>query len=77
MNPMDTPEYKQSYALHYPRYSAMWSRKHAWQCRYAQEDIHTALRLMPDADPAYLGKLYAELDAVRDRMMILRKGDAA
>ena len=43
------------------------------QCEYAITDIHATLALY-DRDLAhpYVAKLYAELDAVRDRRMVLQ-----
>jgi hypothetical protein len=45
----------------------------AAQCEYAIADIHSTLALY-DRDLAhpYVAKLYAELDAVRDRRMVLQ-----
>jgi hypothetical protein len=45
------------------------------QCEYAIADIHATLAVTPYGDDMahpYTAKLYAELDAVRDRRMILQ-----
>jgi hypothetical protein len=44
------------------------------QCDFAVGDIHTTLRFVSgDMSDPYVIKLYAELDAVRDRQMALNK----
>ena len=46
------------------------------QCHFAVRDIHDTLRLHPaDMGNPYVVKLYAELDAVRDRRDALSKGE--
>jgi len=46
------------------------------QCHHAVRDIHDTLRLHPaDMGNPYVIKLYAELDAVRDRRDALSKGE--
>ena len=46
------------------------------QCHFAVRDIHDTLRLHPaDMNNQYVVKLYAELDAVRDRRDALSKGE--
>jgi len=46
------------------------------QCHHAVRDIHDTLRLHPaDMGNPYVVKLYAELDAVRDRRDALSKGE--
>lgn len=77
MNPMDTPEYRMSYARNYPLYVMRWEDRKPSECYYAQRDIHATLKACPDADPAYIGKLWAELDAIRDRMMTIYKEQLA
>ena len=43
------------------------------QCEYAIADIHTTLALHDgDLSHPYVAKLYAELDAARDRRMVLQ-----
>lgn len=45
------------------------------QCEYAIADIHATLAVTPYGDDMahpYTAKLYAELDAVRDRRMVLQ-----
>lgn len=56
--------------------AAKTARYTAEQCRYAIEDCHATLRAGRYApDDAYALKLWAEIDACRDRMMRLqRKG---
>lgn len=46
------------------------------QCHFALRDIHDTLQLHPaDMGNPYVVKLYAELDAVRDRRDALSKGE--
>jgi hypothetical protein len=46
------------------------------QCHHAMRDIHDTLQLHPaDMSNPYVVKLYAELDAVRDRRDALSKGE--
>jgi hypothetical protein len=46
------------------------------QCHHAMRDIHDTLQLHPaDMSNPYVIKLYAELDAVRDRRDALSKGE--
>jgi hypothetical protein len=46
------------------------------QCHHAVRDIHDTLQLHPaDMANPYVIKLYAELDAVRDRRDALSKGE--
>jgi hypothetical protein len=46
------------------------------QCHHAMRDIHDTLQLHPaDMANPYVIKLYAELDAVRDRRDALSKGE--
>jgi hypothetical protein len=46
------------------------------QCHHAMRDIHDTLQLHPaDMGNQYVIKLYAELDAVRDRRDALSKGE--
>jgi hypothetical protein len=46
------------------------------QCHHAMRDIHDTLQLHPaDMGNHYVIKLYAELDAVRDRRDALSKGE--
>jgi hypothetical protein len=43
------------------------------QCEFAIADIHSTLALYDrDMSHPYVSKLYAELDAVRDRRMVLQ-----
>lgn len=43
------------------------------QCEYAIADIHSTLALYDrDLSHLYVAKLYAELDAARDRRMVLQ-----
>ena len=42
------------------------------QCMFALDDCHKAMRLNPDDTP-YHTKLWAEIDALRDRQMVLKK----
>jgi hypothetical protein len=43
------------------------------QCEYAIADLHTTLALHDgDLSHPYVAKLYAELDAARDRRMVLQ-----
>jgi hypothetical protein len=46
------------------------------QCHHAMRDIHDTLQLHPaDMGNPYVVKLYAELDAVRDRRDVLSKSE--
>jgi len=63
--------YETAYAFHYPRYSALWARKERAACEGARADIYATIAAQGDARDAYAGKLYAELDAVRDRLTLL------
>ena len=52
--------------------TAKVSRYTLAQCEYAIADIHATLALHDrDTSHPYVAKLYAELDAVRDRRMVL------
>ena len=52
--------------------TAKVSRYTLAQCEYAIADIHATLALQDgDLGHPYVAKLYAELDAVRDRRMVL------
>ena len=47
-------------------------------CDHALADCHTTLRLWGDKiDPEYARKLWAEIDALRDRKMALARRTAA
>jgi len=72
--------YQEAYAHHAPRYREYYATKTVRECNAAREDILNTMQVMAVnlrcgeglmADP-YMGKLYAELDAVRDRLMNLR-----
>lgn len=53
--------------------AAKVSRYTLAQCEYAIADIHATLALHDrDLGHPYVAKLYAELDAVRDRRMVLQ-----
>ena len=64
-------EYRREYARCAPIFRQMWQQRPAELCSYALKDIHHTLagREMD----GYTGRLYAELDAVRDRMAALKK----
>lgn len=68
--------YNEAYSAHYPRYSQYYRTKSRVECEYARDDINETLVIVShnqiNEDP-YVGKLYAELDAVRDRLMQLDK----
>jgi hypothetical protein len=63
--------YAAAYAAHYPRYTALWSTRSIGACLGAREDIYATLRAQGDERTPYTGKLYAELDAIRDRELDL------
>ena len=72
--------YQEAYAHHAPRYREYYADKSSRACCAARDDILDTMHVMAVnlrcgeglmADP-YTGKLYAELDAVRDRLMNLR-----
>lgn len=68
---MDHPEYRMAYAKYYPLYVMRWETRARHECVYARHDIVATLHACGENDPAYVGKLYAELDAVRDRVLVL------
>ena len=64
-------EYGREYAKYAPMYRSIWKDRTLEGCRWALQDIHNTLKER-EMD-GYTGRLYAELDAVRDRLMSLKK----
>ena len=63
-------DYQVAYAQYAEFMRAKWRGRPARECNYARGDIARTMPHHP-IDGAYMGKLYAELDAIRDRMMAL------
>jgi hypothetical protein len=63
--------YRREYARCAPIFLQMWQQRPVEMCRWALQDIYNTL-VGREMD-AYTGRLYAELDAVRDRMMALKR----
>ena len=57
--------YEDAFAHYAPMYRAHWSRSRKEARDYAARDILATLKLHDERTP-YVGKLYAELDAIRD-----------
>ena len=64
-------EYGREYARCAPIFRQMWQQRPFELCGWALQDIHNTLKGR-EMD-GYTGRLYAELDAVRDRMMVLKR----
>ena len=67
--------YQEAYAHHAPRYREFYATKSERACCAARDDILDTMHVLAlnlRHDDPYTGKLYAELDAVRERMMNLR-----
>lgn len=60
--------YCQSYAYYAPSFRQLWKSQGSVACHAAMADIYATLPLH-DHESAYSGKLYAELDAIRDRLL--------
>lgn len=58
--------YEDAYAMYAPQYRTQYARKSARACHAAIREINATLKLHDRG--AYTGKLYAELDAARDRL---------
>jgi hypothetical protein len=65
--------YEEAYAHYAPIFQRQWATANVTQatCIRARDDIQQTLALHKACNP-YTGKLYAELDAIRDRLMNLR-----
>jgi hypothetical protein len=65
---MNSAAYNEAFAKYAPIMRARWIGKPAASLAYAKSDILAALHAQSgiDGNDAYVGKLYAELDAVRD-----------
>ena len=65
--------YEEAYACYAPIYRAQWGAANVTLdvCKRAMADIYAALRLHSERTP-YTGKLWAELDAVRERLAALQ-----
>jgi hypothetical protein len=75
-------DYGSAYAHYAPIFRDMYAARSRLACESARADISETLRLRSvewagaNRDP-YAGKLWAELDAVRDRLMAISKREAA
>lgn len=73
--------YAEAYAMHYPRYARYYRLASYHACIGARIDIIDTMRVVQATqrmgDP-YVGKLYAELDAVRERIRAIeaREGES-
>lgn len=65
--------YSQSYMLHAKRYRDLWSTRTIQACHFAMIDLHSTLKEWP-WQSEYTGKLWAEVDAIRDRQAAIQKG---
>lgn len=63
--------YGSAYVEHAPRYREIWCERTIQQCHFALIDLHDTLRNWPH-QTAYTAKLWAEVDAIRDRQMAIR-----
>jgi hypothetical protein len=71
---MNNEAYNEAYATFAPIMRARWTSKSAQASMDASKsDILETMKLHPIAS-AYVGKLYAELDAIRDAELAQRKG---
>jgi NAD-specific glutamate dehydrogenase len=67
--------HEQAYALYAPYFREQYRAKSRAACESAIEDINETLRC--HERNAYTGKLYAELDAARDRLAAYRNKSRA
>ena len=67
--------YGEAFAKYAPIMRARWSKSTAAARHYAKADINAALFAQSgiDGNDAYIAKLYAELDAIRDAEMAARR----
>lgn len=71
---MQTTTYCESYALQAPIMRLRHKKATLAQIAYATADVLATIELHPGMDTAYCGKLWAELDALRDaRAALLKK----
>jgi len=61
-----TASYEEAFAHFAPIFRDMWKTRSVAACAAAKRDIVETLPLHQERN-AYVGKLYAELDAIRDR----------
>lgn len=74
----DHPLYCQAFAAQAPLMRARYATASVAQCFYAKQDVLATIALEAGQfDPAYIAKLYAELDAIRDRELSLARRVAA
>jgi hypothetical protein len=75
MNSTSSPLYCQSYAKWAPIMADRWCGAiDRGVLISARQDVYDAISMHEDQshwDHAYLGKLYAELDAIRDRQLVV------
>ena len=65
--------YEEAYACYAPIFRRQWGAANVTlaTCKRAMADIYDSLKLHPERTP-YSGKLWAELDAVRERIAKLQ-----
>lgn len=73
---MNHPLYNEAFARWSPVFRAKHAKASRTSCDVVKQDVIETIAIweMDDnANPSYVGKLYAELDAIRDREMVLNK----
>ena len=68
--------YEEAYAAHYPQFQKAYKSAPLQACLGARKDIYETLVHHYGRTP-YEGKLMAELDAARERIMVLSRSAAA
>lgn len=71
-----TRTYEEAFAFHSPIYRQLYKARSLQSARSAIKDIQETLALHNDRG-SYAGKLWAELDAARDRIMVLSRNSPA
>jgi hypothetical protein len=62
---LNNTEYRAAYAQHAPVMRARWNGcTNAAKLDYAKQDIYASMKVTESE--SYMGRLYAELDAIRD-----------
>lgn len=72
MNLSHLYSYEAAFAYYAPLFRSQWKTLSPEACAASKADILETLALHRERSP-YVGKLYAELDAIRDREMALGK----
>ena len=65
---------EESYSQMAARMRAKFANYSYAMCAYAIKDCHETLNINPEADPSYIAKLWAEIDAARERAQKIQKG---